>query len=278
MKKSLEYFLFLLFLIFTVTQLSSVLYQKSSAQMLSQLSPESDSFRQLKCSERFLAGFVNLEEQSGMEAGEILTILLPKMPSGFLAVPDTYTDVSLLKWKRVMLKYNCSAYEKSCLLYGAIFNDLSCMPVDSADIVYENSWMFERNYGGTRGHEGTDLMPPENVPGYYRILSMTDGVVEKVGWLPKGGYRIGIRSPSGGYFYYAHLDSYSREFAVGEEVAAGELLGFMGDTGYGEEGTRGKFDVHLHLGIYIRTENTEEISVNPYWVLKYLEMHLGMVG
>ena len=45
----------------------------------------------------------------------------------------------------------------------------------------------------------------------------------------------------------------------------------MGDTGYGEEGTRGKFAVHLHLGIYIRTEEYEELSVNPYWVLRWAE-------
>lgn len=131
--------------------------------------------------------------------------------------------------------------------------------------------MFERTYGGQRGHEGTDLMPPENIAGYYPVVSMTDGVVEKIGWLPKGGWRIGIRSPSGGYFYYAHLDSYSRSYGVGDRISAGEVLGTMGDTGYGEEGTRGKFAVHLHLGIYIHTEEYEELSVNPYWVLRWAE-------
>ena len=45
----------------------------------------------------------------------------------------------------------------------------------------------------------------------------------------------------------------------------------MGDTGYGQEGTRGKFDVHLHVGIYVRTEQIPELAVNPYWFLKFLE-------
>lgn len=46
----------------------------------------------------------------------------------------------------------------------------------------------------------------------------------------------------------------------------------MGDSGYGEEeGTVGKFAVHLHLGIYVNDENGSEISVNPYWALKWLE-------
>ena len=46
----------------------------------------------------------------------------------------------------------------------------------------------------------------------------------------------------------------------------------MGDSGYGaQEGTVGNFPVHLHVGIYLKTDNYEELSVNPYWVLRYLE-------
>ena len=57
-------------------------------------------------------------------------------------------------------------------------------------------------------------------------------------------------------------------------MRAGELLGFMGDTGYSViEGTTGNFDVHLHIGLYLRTDHYEELSVNPYWVLKYLEKY-----
>ena len=44
----------------------------------------------------------------------------------------------------------------------------------------------------------------------------------------------------------------------------------MGDTGYGKEGTHGKFPVHLHFGIYYN-ENGEERSLNPYYLLKYLD-------
>jgi murein DD-endopeptidase MepM/ murein hydrolase activator NlpD len=41
----------------------------------------------------------------------------------------------------------------------------------------------------------------------------------------------------------------------------------MGDTGYGKEGTRGQFPVHLHFGIYYN-QGEEEKSVNPYRVLQ----------
>ena len=99
---------------------------------------------------------------------------------------------------------------------------------------------------------------------------MTDGVVRHKGWLEQGGWRLGIVAPGGTYFYYAHMDSYA-DIEEGDTVRAGDLLGYMGDTGYSKtEGTTGIFPVHLHVGIYIFL-GEEEISVNPYWVLKYLE-------
>lgn len=159
----------------------------------------------------------------------------------------------------------------------AVWEDLKYFPVplcetdDTLATSFENSWKFARNFGGERQHEGTDIMALVNERGRYPIISMTDGTVEKIGWLRLGGYRIGIRSPSGGYYYYAHLYDYAKDFQEGDEVKAGELLGFMGDSGYGEEGTIGQFAVHLHVGIYVDDENGEEMSLNPYWALKWLE-------
>lgn len=168
-------------------------------------------------------------------------------------------------------------FEEISNVMCAIWKDIKYFPVPASvkdtdvQISFDNSWQFERNYGGTRGHEGCDLMAAVNKRGYYPIISMTDGVVEKIGWLPQGGYRIGIRSPSGAYFYYAHLYEYAEQFNEGSHVSAGQLLGYMGDSGYGEEGTVGKFDVHLHIGIYIKSSKHDEISINPYYVLRYLE-------
>ncbi len=140
-----------------------------------------------------------------------------------------------------------------------------------AEVAFENSWMAERSYGGKRGHEGTDIMASVDEPGYYPVVSITDGIIEQVGWLEKGGWRIGVRSGNGNYYYYAHLASYAKEWSTGEPVEAGELLGYMGDTGYGPEGTTGQFPVHLHLGIYVPLGADQEMAVNPYWMLKYLE-------
>ena len=118
-------------------------------------------------------------------------------------------------------------------LYENIWKDLEYFPVpestedEKAAVSFENSWMFERTYGGSYGHEGTDLMPSVDKSGYYPVVSMTDGVIENIGWLEKGGWRIGVRSVHDVYFYYAHLSSYAEEFERGDVIEAGQLLGWL---------------------------------------------------
>ena len=137
---------------------------------------------------------------------------------------------------------------------------------------FEDSWMSERTFGGERGHEGTDIMLNPDVRGLFPVLSMTDGVVEKKGWLPKGGYRLGIRSSGGIYYYYAHFYDYAEGIEPGTNVVAGQFLGFAGDSGYSNiEGTVGNFPVHLHIGIYYDDEEGIETPVNPYPFLASLE-------
>ncbi len=155
------------------------------------------------------------------------------------------------------------------------FTDVQCFPVQDdifgkETVSYEDSWGTSRTYGGNRRHEGTDLMTSNNERGYFSVVSVSDGVVEKMGWLKLGGYRVGIRSPGGTYFYYAHLESYADDLEEGSAVKAGQIIGKMGDSGYGKEGTIGRFQVHLHFGIYIQM-NKKDVSVNPYPILKTVE-------
>lgn len=272
MKKEIEKLLLLFFLLFMTEILSEAVYQKAEAAILTTIDAESETFRSCRFTEDFLQQLHQMNEQTKWDTSELLTILKTKNQEVFRNFPKDCSKEYLLEKKSRLQKYNHRGYETVRNLYSMLFDDLKHFPTDPAvKIVYENTWMFERTYGGKRGHEGTDLVPEQNIAGYYKICSVTDGIVEQVGWLEKGGYRIGIRAPSGGYFYYAHLDSYSKEYRVGDAVSAGEVLGLMGDTGYGPEGTKGQFNVHLHFGIYIRTEDQKEISVNPYWILRYLE-------
>lgn len=143
-------------------------------------------------------------------------------------------------------------------------------PDDEVTCQFEDGYGGERNYGGKRRHEGIDVMASRDEPACLLIRSVSDGVVEQIGWLKLGGYRIGIRSDSGMYYYYAHLDHYAEGIRKGTRVRAGDVIGAMGDTGYGPEGTRGKFAVHLHFGIYC-PRNGQDCSINPYPVLQFLK-------
>ena len=184
----------------------------------------------------------------------------------------------LMKQTEYILVEETAEYESLYQYVASIFYDMDYFPVGrvanhaDAHYSYVNSWQFERTYGGERVHEGCDIMATLNKRGVYPIYSATDGIVENVGWLKLGGWRIGIRSESGAYYYYAHLSEYARDFSVGENIKAGTLLGFMGDSGYSEvPGTYGKFDVHLHFGIYFDDAFGNEYAINPYPVLYFCE-------
>lgn len=230
-----------------------------------------DDFRALQLSGEGLAAMEKVSEETGISRGSLLAAWMPE--KGFALADAKGLDRESWKfWDGFYRTHRREGYLELLGACQAIWDDAVYFPVEDG-MSYEDSWMSPRNYGGSRGHEGCDIMPPANRRGMYPVFSMTDGVVEKIGWLPQGGWRIGIRTPSGGYFYYAHLSDYGVGFQEGDIVHAGELLGYMGDSGYGPEGTEGKFDVHLHLGVYIAAEGAPEISVNPYWLLKSLEGH-----
>lgn len=163
-------------------------------------------------------------------------------------------------------------------IYKIILSDIKYFPIpknkktNNHKYSYCNSWLAERTYGGERKHYGTDIIDCEDERGYFPVVSMTDGYVQKIGWLELGGWRVGIRAKHGGYFYYAHLDKYAKGIKEGSKIKAGEVIGYMGNSGYGKEGTCGKFVVHLHLGISLPlNEQMDDFWINPYWILRYIE-------
>lgn len=121
--------------------------------------------------------------------------------------------------------------------------------------------------GDSHGHEGTDIMAPRGTP----IVAVSAGTIVRYGWNTLGGYRVTIRlDEAPDYrFYYAHLDRYAPGLYQGKHVQAGELLGYVGNTGQGPERTEGRFPTHLHFGIY----GPNGTVVNPYPYLRYWEGH-----
>lgn len=146
--------------------------------------------------------------------------------------------------------------------------------------MYGDSFGSARNYGGERTHLGTDILDRENIRGRIPIVSMTDGVIENIGWNELGGFRVGIRTSNNNYYYYAHLDSFEQGIKQNDNVKAGSVIGFMGDTGYSKkEGTKGNFPVHLHVGISPDTTIVKgEFWINPYVFLRYVENKKIILG
>ena len=119
------------------------------------------------------------------------------------------------------------------------------------------------------------------------IVAVEGGVVEAMGWNRYGGWRIGIRSfDSRRYYYYAHLQKdtpFAPGLAVGDIVQAGDLVGFMGRTGYSDKENVNNIEtVHLHFGMQLvfdesQKECNSEIWINVYNIVRLLSNHRSTV-
>ena len=119
------------------------------------------------------------------------------------------------------------------------------------------------------------------------IVAVEGGVVEAMGWNRYGGWRIGIRSfDSRRYYYYAHLQK-DKPFAPGLQegdiVQAGDLIGFMGRTGYSDrENVNNIETVHLHFGMQLvfdesQKECNSEIWIDVYDIVRLLANHRSSI-
>lgn len=133
-----------------------------------------------------------------------------------------------------------------------------------------------RSYGYSRPHLGHDMMGQTGTP----IVAVESGVVEAIGWNQYGGWRIGIRSfDQKRYYYYAHLRQnfpYNKSLEEGSTVQAGDVIGYMGHTGYStEENVNNIKTTHLHWGMQLifdesQKEGNHEIWVNCYELTRFL--------
>ncbi len=115
------------------------------------------------------------------------------------------------------------------------------------------------------------------------IIAVESGVVEALGWNQYGGWRIGIRSFDGKrYYYYAHLRQnypYAEGLEEGSVVTAGDVIGYMGHTGYSvKENVNNIKVVHLHWGLQLifdesQKEGNNEIWIDVYSLTRFLSKH-----
>jgi len=104
-----------------------------------------------------------------------------------------------------------------------------------------DTWHAPRE--GDRLHEGQDIFAKRGTP----VLSATDGYVLRIGENTLGGQTVSVIGAGGRIYYYAHLDSYAPNIAIGDRVTTQTVLGYVGNTGNAAGGP-----THLHFGVYAR--------------------------
>jgi len=140
-----------------------------------------------------------------------------------------------------------------------------------------------RSFGFKRKHLGHDMMGSQGTP----IVAVEGGVVEAMGWNRYGGWRIGIRSfDNKRYYYYAHLQKdkpFAEGLQEGDIVQAGDLIGFMGRTGYSDKENVNNIEtVHLHFGMQLifdesQKECNSEIWIDVYDIVRLLHSHRSSI-
>jgi murein DD-endopeptidase MepM/ murein hydrolase activator NlpD len=112
--------------------------------------------------------------------------------------------------------------------------------------VYGNS-SYVDTFGAPRGdiasgwHHGDDIFGQLGQP----LLAVADGTLFSVGWNKIGGNRLWLRDGQGNEFYYAHLSAFSTLAENGAHVQAGDVIGFMGNSGDAQTTPD-----HLHFEIH----------------------------
>tara|TARA_B100000519_G_scaffold169549_1_gene154803 strand:+ start:247 stop:822 length:576 start_codon:yes stop_codon:yes gene_type:complete len=120
---------------------------------------------------------------------------------------------------------------------------------------------------GNRVHEGIDIRAPKGAP----VVAIADGKVNTISYSESSGYYIAIDHENGWLSLYVHLNddiegndnlggketAFAENIYLGAEVVAGQIIGYLGDSG-NAEGTvphvhfevryMGKsFDVYQHI-------------------------------
>ncbi len=139
-------------------------------------------------------------------------------------------------------------------------------PQDVQKTSFSNTWGARRS--GGRGHKGTDLMADKGT----EVYAFADGTINKIGDSRRPGRYLIIEHAGGWDTYYIHLNNdnpgtddgaapwdltVAPGLEVGSQVSAGQLIGWVGDSGNAEgSGSHTHFEL-LHNGR----------NLNPYHAL-----------
>ena len=138
-------------------------------------------------------------------------------------------------------------------------------PVDG-ETSFRNDFLEPRD-GGAREHLGTDIIAPKHTP----LVAAVNGVISYIPFSePSWGYMLTIQDSEGYQYRYLHLNNdnrgtddgnggsgqaYASGLKRGTKVSAGQLVGWVGDSGNAENTVP-----HLHFEI----RGPDRVAINPY--------------
>lgn len=108
-------------------------------------------------------------------------------------------------------------------------------------------WRSDPFGRGSGFHTGLDIAAPLGT----HIVSAEDGVVVHVGWSGGYGNLVKVQHDNGALTYYGHLSGYN--CSVGQRVKRGQLIAFMGSTGYSTGS-------HLHFEVRFNGQHTDPLN------------------
>jgi len=144
---------------------------------------------------------------------------------------------------------------------------IKAFPNETSNVRFSDTWGASRS--GGRRHTGTDIMSPKGT----WVVAVDDGIVERLDWHRLSGWNVMIRHADGWTSHYLHLNNdtagtddgeggeetaFAEGLEVGDFVRAGEVIGFVGDSGNAEEsGSHTHFELHV-----------DGKKINPYPLLE----------
>jgi len=114
-------------------------------------------------------------------------------------------------------------------------------------------------------HQGTDIFAPYGTP----LFACERGIIFKMGSDRLGGTKLWVGGESGTTYYYAHLSAFADGLADGQVVEAGDLVGYVGNSG-----NAATTPPHLHFEIHPGAG----AAINPYPTLKTVDDAVKQFG
>jgi hypothetical protein len=109
------------------------------------------------------------------------------------------------------------------------------------------NWSYADAFG-TVSRPGLDIAGSLGQP----AVACADGTIFGLGWSRKDGNHLSLRDGQGNQFVYSDLSAFSTVASNGAQVKAGQVIGFLGDTGHaGIAAAHVHFEVHPVSGLYL---------------------------